>query len=219
MTNTAGPTIRIDEATYKRMPTHLQALFTKSPNPRSEEVAEAFAAFGESRSSSRRRDTRAATMGYGWASKDFTTGGHDDTGTPARFFYCAKASKKDREEGLEHLPTAPFDIPNGAQVHGDGYDKGQGIGLNKVRQVRNNHPTVKNTALMEWLIKLVSKPGDTVLDCFLGSGSTGKACRRIGRKLIGIEQDPAYFDIAVRRIQAACDSPTPTLFPPEPSQN
>ncbi|MBM4136954.1 MAG: site-specific DNA-methyltransferase [Nitrospira sp.] len=64
----------------------------------------------------------------------------------------------------------------------------------------NRHPTVKNLALMSWLIRLVSKEGDTVLDPFMGSGTTGVACKKLGRKFIGIELDPEYFKIAEKRI-------------------
>jgi DNA modification methylase len=66
----------------------------------------------------------------------------------------------------------------------------------------NTHPTVKNTALMTWLVKLITKPGDTVLDCFLGSGSTAVACLHADRKCIGIEREEAYLKIAVERLQA-----------------
>lgn len=88
------------------------------------------------------------------------------SGSAARFFYCAKASKKDRGEG-------------------------------------NIHPTVKPTDLMAYLVRLVTPPGGVVLDPFMGSGSTGKACVREGFGFIGIERDPKYFLIAAQRIQEA----------------
>jgi len=84
--------------------------------------------------------------------------------TPARFFYCAKASKKDRGEG-------------------------------------NTHPTVKPTALMEWLVKLVTPQGGVVLDPFMGSGSTGVACANLGRRFVGIEREWEYMQIAGPRVQ------------------
>jgi site-specific DNA-methyltransferase (adenine-specific) len=67
----------------------------------------------------------------------------------------------------------------------------------------NTHPTVKNTALMEWLIKLVAREGEAVLDPFLGSGSTAVACAKSGRKCIGVEKEAEYHAIAERRIAAA----------------
>ena len=65
------------------------------------------------------------------------------------------------------------------------------------------HPTQKPVALMGYLIKTYTNEGDTVLDFTMGSGTTGVACVKLGRKFIGIELDPGYFDIAVKRIKAA----------------
>lgn len=67
----------------------------------------------------------------------------------------------------------------------------------------NTHPTVKNLALMRWLVKLVAYPGDTVLDPFMGSGTTGVACAMEGREFIGIEREAEYIEIARRRIEHA----------------
>ena len=89
-----------------------------------------------------------------------------DKGSAARFFYCAKASKKDRGEG-------------------------------------NTHPTVKPTDLMCYLVRLVTPPGGTVLDPFMGSGSTGKAAKLEGFDFIGIDLTPAYVEIARKRIEEA----------------
>lgn len=87
-----------------------------------------------------------------------------------RFFYCAKASKRDRDEGLEGM---------------------------------NPHPTVKNTALMRHLVRLVTPKGGVVLDPFMGSGSTGKACMYEGMQFIGVELNPDYVEIAKARIEFA----------------
>lgn len=67
---------------------------------------------------------------------------------------------------------------------------------------KNGHPCPKPLAWMEWLIKLTTRPGETVLDPFMGSGTTGVACLRTGRNFIGCEIDPAYFEIARKRIEA-----------------
>ena len=91
---------------------------------------------------------------------------HGDSGNASRFFYCAKASKKDRNEG-------------------------------------NNHPTVKPTELMKYLVRMVTPPKGTVLDPFMGSGSTGKACKLLDFDFIGIELDPDYIKIAKARIENA----------------
>lgn len=62
------------------------------------------------------------------------------------------------------------------------------------------HPTQKNLSLMEWLLKIHSNENDTVLDCFMGSGTTGVACKNLNRNFIGIEKDEKYFEIAKNRI-------------------
>ncbi len=67
---------------------------------------------------------------------------------------------------------------------------------------------------MKWLVSRVSLPGETVLDCFMGSSSTGVACLKLGRKFIGIEVDPEYFDIACRRIEKAYAQPDLFIAPP-----
>ena len=125
-----------------------------------------------------------------------------DSGSAARFFYCAKASKKDRDEGCEGMDEKKMGFSNGAQLHGEGYDKGQDIGLNRVISRRNHHPTVKPTDLMRYLCRLVTPHGGIVLDPFAGSGSTGKACALEGFRFIGIERDAEYCEIAEARIAA-----------------
>jgi site-specific DNA-methyltransferase (adenine-specific) len=95
---------------------------------------------------------------------------YGDSGGASRFFYVAKASKRDRNEGLE----------NG-----------------------NNHPTVKPTQLMRYLVKLVTPPGGTVLDPFTGSGSTGKAAILEGFSFIGCELTEDYIPIIEGRLKHA----------------
>jgi len=121
-----------------------------------------------------------------------------DSGSAARFFYCAKASKADRDEGCEGLDEINAGIgderPSGQSMQRlDGRD---------ARIVRNHHPTVKSTALMRYLCKLITPPGGVILDCFMGSGSTGKAAALEGFDFIGIEQSAEYCEIAKRRIDA-----------------
>jgi site-specific DNA-methyltransferase (adenine-specific) len=65
------------------------------------------------------------------------------------------------------------------------------------------HPTQKPVALLEYLIKTYTNEGDTVLDFTMGSGTTGIACKNLGRSFIGIELDPEYFEIAKKRIEEA----------------
>ena len=125
---------------------------------------------------------------------------YSDQGGASRFFYCPKASKNDRNEGLEDFETKKMGMSNGAQIHGDEYDKGQGIGLNRVIERKNTHPTVKPTDLMLYLTRLVTPKNGIVLDPFMGSGTTGKACVRGGFGFIGIELEEEYFEIAKARI-------------------
>lgn len=122
------------------------------------------------------------------------------SGGASRFFYVAKASKRERNAGLEGMPEKLSGMSNGAQSHGEHYDKGQGIGLNRVTAKQNHHPTVKPVKLMEYLIKLITPPNGVVLDPFCGSGSTGVAAKRLGFEFIGIELSEEYVEIAKRRV-------------------
>jgi DNA modification methylase len=117
-----------------------------------------------------------------------------DTGSAARFFYCPKASKADRDEGCEGLIVK--------DVHRYGAGLGEGIDPNAPARNRNHHPTVKPTALMRYLCRLVTPPGGIVLDPFMGSGSTGKAAMLEGFRFIGIEREAEYVEIARARIGA-----------------
>ena len=114
------------------------------------------------------------------------------------FFYCPKASKRDRNEGIEGMPT------KGKVFNGQSSEPSKNIkGLEKrwnTQPSQNFHPTVKPTELMSYLIKLVTQPGGIVLDPFMGSGSTGKAAVRDGFSFIGCELSEEYLQIAKARI-------------------
>ena len=119
----------------------------------------------------------------------------------ARYFYCPKVSKSERNNGLDDFETKKMCMSGGAQSKGEGYDKGQGIGLNRVIERKNTHPTVKPVELMKYLCRLVTPKGGTVLDPFMGSGSTGMAAKDEGFDFIGIEKEKEYFDICESRIK------------------
>jgi site-specific DNA-methyltransferase (adenine-specific) len=121
---------------------------------------------------------------------------HGDSGGASRFFYVAKASKKDRNEGLEELP----EVQGGSMSGGEDMREGKPTN-HPMRQ--NFHPTVKPTSLMEYLIKLVTPEGGTVLDPFTGSGSTGKAALLNGYQFIGIELTDEYLPIIEGRLKWA----------------
>lgn len=124
-----------------------------------------------------------------------------DSGGASRFFYCAKASKKDKNAGLEGMEKKQGGTSTGATRP----NKPAGLGANPQKVVEKNenfHPTVKSSTLMSYLIKLITPPNGVVLDPFMGSGSTGVAAVRDNFKFLGIEMDEAYFEIARTRIQA-----------------
>lgn len=123
---------------------------------------------------------------------------HADSGSAARFFYCAKASKSDRDEGVMLAMVTGAEM-TGREPDTDGLNSPR-AGAGRTSGARNNHPTVKPTALMQWLVRLVTPPGGKVLDPFAGSGSTGKACAIEGFEFIGFEMDPHYCEIAKQRI-------------------
>lgn len=121
---------------------------------------------------------------------------------PHVFFYCAKASKADRDEGLDALADRIVGMSGAAAAaaaRGEHYDNGDG-GVNRTKVRKNHHPTVKPTDLMRYLCRLVTPPGGVVLDPFMGSGSTGKAALLEGFRFIGIEREAEYVEIARARI-------------------
>lgn len=125
-----------------------------------------------------------------------TQDGYKDDGSAARFFYCAKANKKDRNEGLDGF-DAKFSPTMNNGIGGKEHDP------QTATKKLNHHPTVKPTDLMRYLCRLVTPPNGTVLDPFTGSGSTGKAAVLEGFGFIGIEQSAEYVEIATARIRHA----------------
>lgn len=119
----------------------------------------------------------------------------------SRFFYIAKASKKDKEEGLESFESKISEINSGGIGRKSSVEKRLSENGINAPKTKNIHPTVKPTELMQYLVRLVTPPNGITIDPFFGSGSTGKACIREGFKFIGIEQSKEYFDIAVARCE------------------
>jgi len=127
----------------------------------------------------------------------------NDKGSASRFFYCAKASKKDRDEGLQEFEAKASAASEFRPNHAEKASKGEdGNPYGRWKPQRNIHPTVKPTTLMAYLCRLITPPGGTVLDPFMGSGSTGKGAVREGFNFIGIEREAEYIDIARARIEA-----------------
>lgn len=125
-------------------------------------------------------------------------------GDASRYFYCAKASKRDRDGGLREWQDVACGSMQGNLVDG-GRLAGNGKPISTPTR-KNHHPTVKPTNLMAYLCRLITPPNGTVLDPFNGSGSTGKAAVREGFNYIGIELDPEYAQIATQRIKHEADA-------------
>ena len=126
----------------------------------------------------------------------------------ARYFYCPKVSSAERNRGLENFEPKPMAWGNQAKAelkrgNLDFVGSGDGTKHNKVAMRVNTHPTVKPQELMKYLCRLVTPKGGTVLDPFMGSGSTGMAAKDEGFEFIGIEKEKEYFKIAEARIKTA----------------
>lgn len=133
----------------------------------------------------------------GRANRDYGSTG----GGASRFFYVAKASKRERNFGLDGMAKRKFEAVIGSTKNKlkrmqDGVITGDRNNSPKA----NHHPTVKPIKLMEYLCKLITPPNGSVLDPFMGSGSTGIAAKNLGFKFVGIEMNDEYFEIAKKRI-------------------
>lgn len=142
--------------------------------------------------------TSNGVTGWGKAPVGTPDIGYNGEGSAARFFYCAKASKAERNAGLDGLPERSVGVgderPSGSS--------NERRNLPPTKPAQNHHPTVKPLALMRYLVRLVTPPGGTVLDPFLGSGTTAVAAKQEGFDCVGIEMTDEYLPI----IQARVDS-------------
>jgi len=138
----------------------------------------------------------------------------DLLGEPARFFYCAKASKRDRNEGLDGFEAKEtFALNAGGREKKTAQGDWDDVTKRWISQPKaNHHPTVKPTDLMRYLCRLVTPPQGVVLDPFMGSGSTGKAAVLEGFDFIGIDMTPEYVKIAEARIKYAQNNKNIDLF-------
>ncbi|MGI9159775.1 MAG: DNA-methyltransferase [Saprospiraceae bacterium] len=169
----------------------------------SEEVVGVFPETG-----SPRPERTAQRGGTAWHGRDgfgspdmIGTWPKDTGGSAARFFYTAKASMADRDEGLEGFDAR---IAGCMNMRNDAHAQRTG---NTFAPKRNHHPTVKPTDLMRYLARLITPPGGTVLDPFMGSGSTGKGALLEGFRFVGIEREAEYLEIAAARIRKAQEQP------------
>jgi hypothetical protein len=169
--------------------------------------------YGDFRSDSARTGHDAGR----WPANLIHDGGPDVTdllGEAARFFYCAKASRADRDAGCGDLPqrTAAETVE---RAEGSAGLDSPRAGAGRTSGARNHHPTVKPTDLMRYLCRLVTPPGGVVLDPFLGSGSTGRGAVLEGVRCVGIERDAEYVAVARARIAHAHE--TRAMTPSQPS--
>lgn len=152
--------------------------------------------------------------GRGFPRGDMAGVGYGDSGGASRFFYCAKASSAERVAGLDDLPVHDREGDSAWAARCEECGRTLLSGERKsspccgakavwetTKPTTNHHPTVKPVALMRWLVRLVTPEGGTVLDPFLGSGTTGIAASIEGFRFVGIEQDPDFLDIARARIK------------------
>lgn len=127
-----------------------------------------------------------------------------DSGGASRFFYVAKASRSERNAGLEGMPLKRNDVhDNPSRMSGSSgvKSRNEGMDMSGTAGNQNFHPTVKPIKLIQYLVRLITAPNGLVLDCFLGSGTTAIACEREGFRSVGCELDPAHFDIITGRIK------------------
>lgn len=127
---------------------------------------------------------------------------YTDLGGASRFFYCAKTSTSERNEGCEAVGEKEHSSMSGRRDCDDmsNYKTDNDVTKRFVTKSHNYHPTVKPQELMKYLIKLVAPRNAIVLDPFFGSGSTGLACEELGRRWVGIEISKEYCDIAAARL-------------------
>lgn len=134
-----------------------------------------------------------------------------DKGGASRFFYTPKASRSEKDRGLDHLRATTGGEATGREDGSAGVSNPR-AGAGRTGGAKNSHPCVKSISLMEWLLKLVTPPGGTVLDPFAGSGTTGVAAIRLGMSFIGCDEGGPggkYLPILVGRIQHALQESKP----------
>jgi len=189
--------IRYGEQSKARPPVTVQGRWPANViHDGSDEVLALFPETTSGKPGIRRKPHQTGSMSGTLGMTGKTEAGIGDSGSAARFFYCAKTNSTDRNEGCEELPDKTWKGENTCIPERDN---------RPFNPSKNDHPTVKPTALMRYLCRLVTPLGGTILDPWMGSGSTGKACGAEGFSFIGIDSDTehGYFSIAEARVSAA----------------
>ena len=128
---------------------------------------------------------------------------YGDDGSASRYFYCAKTSKAERNQGLDNFPIKQTQGGGGGiGNYKDDVNSASGKFGSEKAPSKNTHPTVKPIKLMKYLCRLITPKGGTVLDPFMGSGSTGMAAKEENFEFVGIEKEEQYFNIASARIES-----------------
>ena len=128
---------------------------------------------------------------------------YEDSGDASRYFYCAKTSKAERNQGLNNFPIKQTQGGGGGiGDYKDDVNSASGKFGSEKAPSKNVHPTVKPIKLMKYLCRLITPKGGTVLDPFMGSGSTGMAAKEENFDFVGIEKEEEYFNIASARIES-----------------
>ena len=140
--------------------------------------------------------------GHKWGTMQGNRGarGYSEDGSAARFFYCAKASRSERDAGCEDMEHVTAGEITGGREEGSAGLQSPRAGAGRTAGGKNVHPTVKPLALMRYLVRLVTPPEGTTLDPFLGSGTTALAALQQGFSVIGIERDEHSHKTAMQRI-------------------
>ena len=151
---------------------------------------------GESKSQKSERGNIIGNQVFGkYNEQENTLRGHNDKGGASRFFYVAKASKKERNKGLEGFEEKVI------EGRDEGQDERNVAYKPRPTPMANIHPTIKPVALMRYLVRMITPPNGIVLDPFNGSGTTGVACKVEGFNYVGIELDAEYCKISEARIE------------------
>lgn len=209
-----------DEKGYGRWPANLihdgseevVALFPESdgqqadvkgtePSSTGDENTVCFGKFARVAANPKRGDSGSAARFFKQCNYDA-----EDTEYIKRFIYCPKTSREDRNEGCNKMDEKPLLWSSGTQSPGTFQAEGT------KRSSKNNHPTVKPTELMRYLIRLVTHKDGICLDPFMGSGSTGKACMFEHIQFHGIDKTMNYLSIAEARIEFAIHNRDNQLF-------
>ena len=168
--------------------------------------------FPNTKSSNVSRERKAGTefgQSSGWNKHNNVDSGlmpaYGDDGSASRYFYCAKTSKAEKNQGLNNFPIKNKKGGGGTSNnvwYEDDVNSASGKFGSEKAPSKNVHPTVKPIKLMKYLCRLITPKGGTILDPFMGSGSTGMAAKEENFDFVGIEKEEEYFNIASARIES-----------------